>query len=100
MAEFPLKVFIRICPLKQQEINEGQRIYWKYNETTIIEEINNGQKGYKYEKCFNLEDSNRTIYLKICKPIISKVIEGYHGTLLTCKLFLLLNTLIHYFIII
>jgi hypothetical protein len=83
--ESPIKVYLRLRPLNAQETNENQRIYWKHNDSNLMEETHTGHKAYRFHKCFGYEENNRTIYSRIGKQLVLKAMEGYHGTLIACK---------------
>jgi len=47
-----VKVFIRIRPLNKREIEEKQTISWTFNDTSMIEDTQNGQRVYQYDCLF------------------------------------------------
>jgi hypothetical protein len=91
IIESQIRVYLRLCPLNsydqdtQDKEQQQQRIYWKCNDTNLMEETLTGQKGYKFDKCFHYDENNRLIYTRIGKQMVLKVMEGYHATLIACK---------------
>lgn len=79
-----VKVFIRMRPLNRRELEEKQTISWEFNDTSMIEETQNGQRIYQYDKCFGPEVTNKETYEIVGKPIVLKAMEGYNGTVFTC----------------
>lgn len=42
--EDSIRVFVRIRPLNKRELAESQTLGWSYNETSMIEDTQNGMK--------------------------------------------------------
>lgn len=84
-GEEAVRVFVRIRPLNRREIAEKQQIGWNYNETSMIEDTQNGQRVYAYDCCFGPNAANREVYDIVGKPVVLKAMEGYNGTVFTCK---------------
>ena len=84
-SEEAVRVFVRIRPLNKREIAEKQTIGWKYTDTDMIEETPNGQRVYAFDHCFSMEDTNQKTYDIVGKPVVLKAMEGYNGTVFTCK---------------
>jgi hypothetical protein len=82
-GEEAVRVFVRIRPLNKREKAENQTIGWAYNETSMLEETSNGLRAYVYDRCFNEEDNNTKVYDLVGKPIVSKAMEGFNGTVFT-----------------
>jgi centromeric protein E len=79
-----VRVFVRIRPLNKREIAENQTIGWNFDDTSMIEETQNGQRIYSYDHCFGPAVNNQTTY-EICgRPVVLKCLEGYNGTVFTC----------------
>jgi hypothetical protein len=80
-----VKVFIRVRPLNRRELEEKQVIAWEFNETSMIEETKNGQRLYQYDHVFGPNGTNKETYEIVGKPIVLKAMEGFNGTVFTCK---------------
>jgi hypothetical protein len=80
-----VKVFIRIRPLNRRELEEKQVISWEFTEKTMIEETQNGQRVYAYDHVFGPNGTNKETYAIVGRPIVLKAMEGYNGTVFTCK---------------
>lgn len=84
-ADESVKVFVRIRPLNKREIAEKQTIGWDFNETSMLEDTQNGQRVYAYDHCFGPNGTNKETYEIVGKPVVLKAMEGYNGTVFTCK---------------
>lgn len=84
-TEEAVKVFVRIRPLNKREIGEKQTIGWDFNETSMLEDTQNGQRVYAYDRCFGPDVTNKETYEIVGKPVVVKAMEGYNGTVFTCK---------------
>lgn len=80
-----IQVFVRIRPLNKREIAENQTIGWNFNETSMIEDTPNGHKNYTFDRCFGPEENNSAVYERVGKNVVIKAMEGYNGTVFTCK---------------
>lgn len=84
-TEEAVRVFVRIRPLNKREIAEKQTIGWNFNETSMLEDTPNGQRVYAYDHCFGPTATNQETYDIVGKPVVLKAMEGYNGTVFTCK---------------
>ena len=84
-ADESVKVFVRIRPLNKREIAEKQTIGWDFNETSMLEDTQNGQRVYAYDHCFGPNGTNKETYEIVGKPVVLKAMEGYNGTVFTCR---------------
>lgn len=84
--EEAVRVFVRIRPLNKRELAEKQTIGWNFNETSMLEDTPNGQRVYAYDHCFGPNRNNQETYEIVGKPVVLKAMEGYNGTVFTCKL--------------
>eukprot|EP01032_Pedospumella_encystans_P011986 gene11986-13900_t len=82
-ADESVKVFVRIRPLNKREIAEKQTIGWDFNETSMLEDTQNGQRVYAYDHCFGPNGTNKETYEIVGKPVVLKAMEGYNGTVFT-----------------
>lgn len=82
-GEEAVRVFVRIRPLNKREIAEKQQIGWNFNETSMIEDTQNGQRVYAYDMCFGPNGYNKEVYEVVGKPVVLKAMEGYNGTVFT-----------------
>ena len=80
-----VRVFVRIRPLNKREIAEHQTIGWNFDDTSMIEDTQNGQRIYAYDHCFGPTGTNQETYDIVGKPVVLKAMEGYNGTVFTCK---------------
>lgn len=80
-----VKVFIRMRPLNRRELEEKQVISWQFNKTSMIEETPNGQRLYQFDYVFSPDGTNKETYEIVGKPIVMKAMEGFNGTVFTCK---------------
>ena len=78
-----IRVFVRVRPLNKREIAADCKIYWQFNETSMIEETQNGQRLYAYDAVFGLTSENQVVYNIVGKPIVLKAMEGFNGTVFT-----------------
>lgn len=85
-AEESVKVFVRIRPLNKRELAEKQTIGWDFNETSMLEDTQNGQRVYAYDHCFGPNGTNKETYEIVGQPVVLKAMEGYNGTVFTCEL--------------
>ena len=92
-GEEAVRVFVRIRPLNKRELAENQGNGWSFNETSMIEDTQNGQRSYAYDTCFGPNSTNQQVYDIVGKPVVLKAMEGYNGTVFTCKLFFEMNML-------
>ncbi len=81
--EEAVRVFVRIRPLNKREIAEKQTIGWNFNETSMLEDTQNGQRSYAYDHCFGPNSTNLETYDIVGKPVVMKAMEGYNGTVFT-----------------
>jgi hypothetical protein len=84
-GEEAVRVFVRIRPLNKRELAEQQTIGWNYNDTSLFEDTQNGQRVYAYDRCFGVVSNNREVYELVGKPVVLKAMEGYNGTVFTCN---------------
>lgn len=84
-SEEAVRVFVRIRPLNKRELAEKQTIGWNFNETSMLEDTPNGQRVYAFDHCFNTASTNQETYDIVGKPVVLKAMEGYNGTVFTCK---------------
>jgi hypothetical protein len=80
-----IRVFVRIRPLNKREIADKQTIGWDFNSTSLLEDTQNGQRVYAFDRCYNPDENNKEVYELVGKPVILKAMEGYNGTVFTCK---------------
>jgi centromeric protein E len=83
--EEAVRVFVRIRPLNKREQAEKQTIGWNLNETSMLEDTPNGQRVYAYDHCFGPDCNNQETYDIVGKPVVLKVMEGFNGTVFTCR---------------
>lgn len=84
-GEEAVRVFVRIRPLNKRERDEHQTIGWNYSDTSLFEDTQNGQRVYAYDRCFGIVSTNAEVYEVVGKPVVLKAMEGYNGTVFTCK---------------
>ncbi len=89
--EEAVRVFVRIRPLNKREKAENQTISWAFNDTSLLEETQNGQRVYAYDKCFGPGVSNTDVYDIIGKPTVIKAMEGFNGTVFTCNQYIYIS---------
>ena len=85
-SEEAVRVFVRIRPLNKRELAEKQTIGWNFNETSMLEDTPNGTRVYAFDHCFSTTSTNQETYDIVGKPVVLKAMEGYNGTVFTCKL--------------
>ena len=85
-GEESVRVFVRIRPLNKREIAENQTISWAFNDTAMLEDTTNGQRAYAYDRVFGPVANNTQVYDVVGKNMVVKAMEGYNGTVFTCKL--------------
>jgi len=78
-----IRVFVRIRPLNKREIADKQTIGWDFNSTSLLEDTQNGQRVYAFDRCYNPDENNKEVYELVGKPVILKAMEGYNGTVFT-----------------
>lgn len=86
-SEEAVRVFVRIRPLNKRELAEKQTIGWNFNETSMLEDTPNGTRVYAFDHCFSTTSTNQETYDIVGKPVVLKAMEGYNGTVFTCKLY-------------
>ena len=84
-SEEAVRVFVRIRPLNKRELAEKQTIGWNFNETSLLEKTQNGQRVYEYDHCFGPDGNNQETYDIVGKPVVLKAMEGFNGTVFTCN---------------
>jgi hypothetical protein len=84
-SEEGIRVFVRIRPLNKREIADKQTIGWDFNSTSLLEDTQNGQRVYAFDRCYNPDENNKDVYDLVGKPVILKAMEGYNGTVFTCE---------------
>lgn len=84
-AEESVRVFVRIRPLNKRELAEKQTIGWNFDDTCMYEDTQNGQRVYAYDHCFGPNSTNQETYEIVGKPVVLKAMEGFNGTVFTCK---------------
>lgn len=82
-GECSVRVYVRIRPLNQKEKDADQKMEWKYTDTAIVEDTQNGQRQYAYDACFGVDSSNKETYEKVGRPVVIKAMEGFNGTVFT-----------------
>lgn len=92
-SEEAVRVFVRIRPLNKRELGENQTIGWNFDEKSMIEETQNGQRVYAYDHCFGPDSTNQQTYDIVGKPVVLKAMDGYNGTVFTCKYLSISNAL-------
>ena len=85
-GEEAIRVFVRIRPLNKRELAENQTIGWNFNDTSMLEDTQNGQRVYAYDRCYAPSANNTDVYELVGKPVVLKAMEGYNGTVFTCLL--------------
>ena len=81
--EEAVRVFVRIRPLNKRELAEKQTIGWNFNETSMLQDTQNGQRVYAFDRCFNPDGFNKEVYDIVGKPVVLKALEGFNGTVFT-----------------
>lgn len=81
-----VRVFVRVRPLNDRELLANQTIGWNFNDTCMIEDTQNGQRIYAYDNCFGPATKNKEIYEIVGKPVVLKAMEGFNGTVFSCKM--------------
>ena len=81
--EEAVRVFVRIRPLNKREKEESDSIEWKFDDTSMIEDTQNGVRVYSYDQCFNPNSTNLETYITVGKPVVLKAMEGFNGTVFT-----------------
>lgn len=84
-SEEAVRVFVRIRPLNKRELAEKQTIGWNFNETSMLQDTQNGQRMYAFDRCFSPSHMNQEVYETVGKPVVLKALEGFNGTVFTCK---------------
>jgi hypothetical protein len=84
-SEEAVRVFVRIRPLNKRELAEKQTIGWNFNETSMLQDTQNGQRVYAFDRCFSPDGLNKEVYDVVGKPVVLKALEGFNGTVFTCK---------------
>jgi centromeric protein E len=80
-GEDSIQVCIRMRPLVEKEITEGSdRIDWQFNDTSIIGDSDIGRKAFTFDRIFGPNESNAEVYLSCARPIVTKALQGYNGT--------------------
>jgi hypothetical protein len=81
-----VKVYVRIRPLNEDEINSKEVIITKTygddeSELTIIEP---GKRdlNFNFDKVFGVKTKNKEIFDAVGKQIVSSALNGFNGTLL------------------
>ena len=83
-SEEAVRVFVRIRPLNKRALAEKQTIGWNFNETSMLQDTQNGQRVYAFDRCFNPDGMNKEVYDVVGKPVVLKALEGFNGTVFTC----------------
>ena len=52
----------------------------------MLEDTTNGQRVYAYDRVFGPVGQNSEVYEVVGKPVVLKAMEGFNGTVFTCKL--------------
>jgi chromosomal replication initiation ATPase DnaA len=86
-----IQVAVRVRPLSQKEITEGEIMPWRIRQNTI--EITKqdsespmglkkpSKQSYCFDHCFPESQSNEQIYIKVAKSVVTSCLEGYNGTI-------------------
>ncbi len=75
-----IRVFIRVRPLNKREKTGNESFAWNFNKTALLEETQNGQRVYAYDRCYGPDDNNQIVYQEIGKPMVLKCMKGFNGT--------------------
>ena len=77
-----VKVYVRLRPLVQRELDEGgHEIKWKYNTTAILEDTGMGTKTRSFDSILPPESNNVDAYNAVAKEIVVKCMAGQNCTI-------------------
>lgn len=82
-SEEAVRVFVRIRPLNKRELAAKQTIGWNFNDTSMLQDTQNGQRVYAFDRCFHPDGNNTEVYERVGKPVVLKALEGFNGTVFT-----------------
>ncbi len=71
-----VRVFVRIRPLNKREIAENQTIGWNFNDSSMIEDTQNGQRCWKAVilfACVNLCPFKLNFFRFCCFPTVFSI---------------------------
>ena len=83
-----IKVAIRVRPLNDREVRDGQgTIYQCQTTTNSIAQINQSAdvQPYFYDKVFDEKATTIDLHDYVAKDIVSDVVRGINGTIFACK---------------
>jgi centromeric protein E len=77
-----VKVYVRLRPLVQRELDEGEHeIKWKYNTAAILEDTGMGTKTRSFDSILPPESNNVDAYDAVAKEMIVKCMTGQNCTI-------------------
>ena len=86
--ENKIKVGVRIRPLNAKEQEEGSKPVINSDDGKYILTNRAGatkKNNFEYDWAFDINTSNRDLYLTTCRPLIEKVYDGFNATFFACK---------------
>lgn len=89
MTEQGIKVAIRVRPLNDREISNGQDKIFKCDANNTIYQITNEGQQPSQVFCYDyvFDDTTKTmdVYSNVGKEIVGSVMKGINGTIFACK---------------
>jgi hypothetical protein len=71
-----IRVFVRIRPLSSKELADQATMGWNFTDTAMLEDTQNGQRVYAYDRCFGPASTNIQVYEVVGRPVVLKGMEG------------------------
>ena len=76
-----VKVIVRCRPLNSKEKSQGFHNIVEIDEKNNSIHINNNEKQFTFDNVFNDASSNKKLYEKSFRNIVSSTIQGFNGTI-------------------
>ncbi|XP_062514210.1 uncharacterized protein LOC134189821 isoform X2 [Corticium candelabrum] len=75
-----IQVAVRVRPLNERERREKASVHWNIDGNTV-RESSGCSTVYTFDRIFSMDSTNELLFKEFASPIVSSVVEGFHGTI-------------------
>lgn len=79
-----VKVALRVRPMNQKEITEGQHPVVKCNwqdQSVVVTEGPHGARGFGFDAVFDESKTQLDVFSHSIRPVVDALLQGYNGVL-------------------
>ena len=76
------RVAVRVRPFNERERSEKASLRWNINvEDNALSEKSGPSSTYVFDRVYDMDATNLSIFSDFAQPIVASVVEGFHGTI-------------------